>query len=231
MLLFCFYVFSFGISKENFEKFNFKELVLFSIVLVVKCFTVSLILDWWIKYFFELSLVFILWITLILFYLHKFKFNDFFSKFKKNLIYLNFLWLLLPFTFLAYKFYVVNPVEEVRLQDVLEVLRAENNKFPVKNIISGHAIIYYSNLKLNPYSLFFDRQFDSKVQSSFKDFLLKEKIDTIVLYNEERRRLSQVGFKEIFLDFENRPENYGFTKVYDNLRHQVVYRLLTPPSL
>ena len=227
---FCIYVFSFGITKENFYKTNYKELLLFSLAFGIKCFAVSLILDWWIKYFFELSLVFIIWISLGFFYLHKIKFNDCFYKIKKHLVYLNFLWILLPFTFLAYKFYVVNPVEEVRLQDVLEVLRVENEKKPVKNIISGHAIIYYSNLKLNPFSLFFDRQFDLKVRASLKDFLASEKIDTVVLYNEERRRLALVGFKESFLDFENYPENYGFVRVYDNPRHQSVYRVLTSQS-
>jgi hypothetical protein len=227
----CVFVFSFSITKKNFMALNFREIYLFTFAMLVKCFTVSLILDWWIKYYFELSLVFIIWVSITLFYLHKIRFNDFFSKYKIKLQFLNYLWLLLPFTFLAYKFYVVNPVEEVRLQDVLEVLNIEDKKMPVKNIISGHAIIYYSNLKLNPYSLFFDRQFDAKVHASLKEFLLSEKIDTVVLYNEERRRLAQVGFKESFLAFEDHPENFGFTKVYDNSRHQCVYRILTPKSL
>ena len=78
--------------------------------------------------------------------------------------------------------------------------------------------------------MFFDRQHDSKVRASLKDFLASEKIDTVVLYNEERRRLSLVGLKDSFLDFESHPENYGFVRVYDNPRHQSVYRVLTSQS-
>jgi hypothetical protein len=244
-------IFSRGISPSKFNKLDFKEIKLFSTTILIKCLGVSLVFNWWLKYFFELSIVITIWVIIFTTYLRSKSNKELFEYIQKiiqkfkyiqsricNFVHLrlnfvksvpiflntNWVWLFIPTLLLFHNYQTTTLFRKTGISQFVEIVRKENSAKPIVNILSGSDFFSYPLLEPKLFHLYVNRKYDFEVKSNLNLFLTKYKIDTIILYDDYRTALKEVGMEKQFYDFENNYSDYGYELRFENDIGMKLYR-------
>ena len=251
-------IFTRGIDQSEIHKVDYKEISLFSLALTLKCLAISIFLNWWLKYFFEISIVMTIWGIIIATVAYNSD-REAIEAFIKNLIQkaidfqnravafftrtfgfvqstfnlkpttsdsisTNWFWFIIPALFIFQDYQTTTLKKDKGIINFVEIVRKENAQKPVHNILSGSD--FYSYPVLNPilYHLYINRNYDKDIKADFKKFLERNEIDTIILYEDYRARLKEVGMEKEITDFENHYADYGYEVKFEDEMGQRLYR-------
>ncbi len=235
------------------SKINFKELVLLTLAFTIKCVGISILLNWWLKYYFELQIILMAWIIVILSLLKKHRtqikdqiiascndltdlLNRIISKHSRkeasflpvnsifNFLKNNFIWIILPFLFFYYDYENRTPRQEKEYYKIVEFFKLENSIDPIMVAISGNQLYLTPAIEHKQIDPWYHIELHPQIKSDFKKFLDDNRIDTVFMYNVLRTILMDNGIAEPFEKFEEAPEDYGFQRRYVNFNNQIVYR-------
>lgn len=183
-----------------------KESAVLGLSIALKCIFVSLILQPWPKYSFELNIVLLF---LIAYFIKYFK-KRFSVKQKADFLFLG-IPLLLIFTNFQAKVFSNN----FDINTTLKLLSKIKEESVVRTTLcNGGISMWLDNMKTSSLSLNLVRDYDQIIKKDLNLFFEQAEIDLIVLESDYRWMISHHGLQMEFKHFEENFSKYGFSLVH-----------------
>lgn len=165
----------------------------------LKAFAIALLLQPMGKYVFEFNIAFLFMAG---FWLSRYRLIGRGTRLSLSLFFL-------PLLLFSHPFDQKQLQYEFSMRATQVFLRSQDQVSPIKKIISIDG--FYNWLKTpHPVDIWNNRGEDLLIKKNLKEFLVKHKVDTIIMEPHLRWQIQQVDLTGPFLKFEQSPEEYGF---------------------
>lgn len=211
--IFFLIIFIFNISSETqtLKKETYIDFGVFTLAIIIKCLSTSILLQPWYKYIFEATLLTLMFLCLSILIHSKW-------TLKPRLI------VALPLLglFLSFKTKEIVFHADVDLRIILHYVKEYEKIAPIRFGFSNTFMAGWYHRKFFGHAP--NRLIDDEILKDFSNFLFKNQIDMVIIEPQFRYLYSHTKLKSQWENFEAEPTKYGFCLlINDTLSHFAIY--------